>query len=710
MILFLEDWKNYPTSIIDYETKNKSFIRLSSVYRLMGIKNHAFLLALINPSLQGLDPHDPYLTIEQQAAIVIECKINPWYFFREVARAPSISGGGTSVFEANRANISVLWSFFNHLMYILIQPRQTGKSFTIDTLMTLLLNILCENTQINLLTKDDTLRRNNIQRLKDIMSELPYYMQQRGKNDSNNGEEISIKSLGNTYLTHVPQSSKKGANKLGRGLTSPIFHADEPPFQPNISIALTAALAAGGAAIDKAKATNSPYGTILTTTAGKRDDVDGKFIYNLLCDSAIWTEKFFDAINQEELYLMVRRNSRAGAIRINGTFSHRQIGKTDEWLKQKLEESIQTGDDANRDFFNIWTAGSQTNPLPIHILEKITKSIKDPLHMDISFPHSYVTRWYVEKDRIAEKLKNSSHILSLDTSDASGGDDIGLIITDIETLETDAAGVYNETNLINFAEWISDILVNNDNVIAIIERKSSGVMILDYLLLMLPARGVDPFTKIYNRIVQDSDENPDRYREICTPLNRRNHDIYVRHKKAFGFATSGTGYSSRSELYSTTLQNAAKRACDRIKDRSLVEQINGLVTRNGRVDHSEGEHDDLVISWLLTHWFLTQGKNLHHYGIDVRKIGSAIVEKTINLTEKDRFIIAEQQHIRNRINEIYEILTKENDEYICMKLETELRLLDKKIILEANEMYSVDEVINQARDAKRTKRFLPNRN
>ncbi len=710
MILFLEDWQKYPTAIVDYETSNKSFVRQASVYRLMGIENHAFLLALINPRLQGVDPHDPNLTLEQQMEIAIECRINPWYFFREVARAPGMAGSDPVPLQANRANISLFWSFFNHVMYILIQPRQTGKSFNTDTLMSLLMNVVCTDTQINLLTKDDTLRRANIQRIKDIMSELPPYLQQRSRDDANNGEEITIKSLGNKYLTHVPQSSKKRALNMGRGLTSPIFHIDEPPFQPNIGIALPAALAAGGAAIDRAKSSGAPYGTILTTTAGKRDDPDGKFIYLMLMDSAIWTEKFLDAAGPEELEQMVRRNSRAGAFRINGTFNHRQLGKDDLWLKQKLEESINTGEEANRDFFNIWTAGSQSNPLSIAILERITASKGDPLHVEISYPHGYVTRWYVEQKDLYHRMKTGKFIMALDPSEAGGGDDIGLVMIDIETLEVICAGVYNETNLINFAEWICSILETFENVTCIIENRSTGGMILDYLLLMLPSRGIDPFTRLYNKVVQECDVNPERFNEIKVPLGRRNQDIYVRYKRLFGFATSGSGMNSRGELYSTTLQNAAKRSCDKIKDKSLIDQINGLVTKNGRVDHEDGEHDDMVIAWLLCHWLLTMGKNLAFYGIDIRKVGSNLIERVKNASPEELRKMQEQQFIRQRIDQIYEQLVSEQDEFLAIKLEQELRLLDKRIILEANDVWSVDEVIRMTREAKRNKRLKKNLN
>ena len=53
-------------------------------------------------------------------------------------------------------------------------PRQCGKSIALDTLSTYLLNIRLKNSKIILLTKDDALRSANPERLKDMMSELPF--------------------------------------------------------------------------------------------------------------------------------------------------------------------------------------------------------------------------------------------------------------------------------------------------------------------------------------------------------------------------------------------------------------------------------------------------------------------------------------------------------------------------------------------------------
>lgn len=707
MLLFLNQWKNYPTAIVDYKTRNISFIKLANLYKQMGIKNHAFILALVNPALQGIDPFSEYLTFEQKLAISFECKINPWYYFREVARAPLKAGAGSVPLEANRGNIALFWLFFNHVTLFLIQIRQSGKSFSCDSLTTLLLNILCNNTQINLLTKDDKLRSDNIQRLKDIDAELPAYLRQRTSADINNTEFLSIKSLKNSFNAHVPQKSEKAANNLGRGLTSPIFLVDEGPFQSNVAISVPAAVTAGTAARDMAAAGGHPYGTVFTTTAGKKDDRDGKYVYKLVSEAAEWTELFFDTENEEALVKMIRLNSRTGKPHVNCTFNHIQLGKSNEWLAKAIEAALVEGDDADRDFFNMWTSGSQTSPLSTLILAKIRQSQSSDFFQKIDAPYNYITKWYIPENEIARRMANGKYILGMDSSDASGGDDISLVITDISTGEVICAGNYNETNLITFSEWVCSWFVRYENITGIIERKSSGVAILDYLLLMLPSYGIDPFKRLFNLAVNEGEEDKERWKEINVPFGRRRSDIYTTNKKTFGFITSGSGLGSRSELYSTTLQLAAKKAGGFVKDKTTIDQITSLVIINNRVDHPKGSHDDMVIAWLLCFWFITLAKNLSFYGIDSKTVFSELDKPTITTQEEfDHY--NEQAGIRKEIIEIDELLNNTNDEFIMLKLEQRLRFLNKSLVLEQGEVFSVDELINSVKEKKRTS--MANRN
>jgi hypothetical protein len=80
-VLYLEDiTKTGP--LIDYNTKNSSFTRMSILLRRMGIKNYYFFLVLFDRTLQGVDPHSSNLTTDQKLRIMYECKRNFWYWLR----------------------------------------------------------------------------------------------------------------------------------------------------------------------------------------------------------------------------------------------------------------------------------------------------------------------------------------------------------------------------------------------------------------------------------------------------------------------------------------------------------------------------------------------------------------------------------------------------------------------------------------------------
>lgn len=708
-IIFLQDWQRYPGAIPNLETTNRSFVTLAGKYREMGVKNHAFLLALHDRRLVGIDPHDPNLTYEQIAMICVEAKYNPWFFLRECLRVPPTSGDVGITFGAHRGNIALWWLFHCHITMILIQIRQTGKSVGADSLATYLMNIRCNNTLINLLTKDDKLRQENINRIKKMEDYLPFYMKMRTKHDIANTEMLAIATNGNRFRAHVPQKSPKDALKVGRGMTSPIFFIDEAPFQPNIGISMGAALTGGLAAREEADKKGEPWGTVITTTAGKKDDEDGKEIYNMLQESAIWSERFMDATNLAELQEFIRNHSPTRKLRVNITLSHTQLGKSDEWLKTAIEgaENI-SPDDADRDFFNIWTAGSLSSPLPIPVLTKIKESTEPSKYDKIvsAGDTTYISRWYVEEHEINSVMTGGPKILSIDTSDAQGGDDISLILSDVSSGETIAAGNYNETNLISFAEYIVWWLEQFPTITCIIERKSSGVAIIDYLLRILPTKGIDPFKRLYNRVVNDAEEFPERFQQIDMSINRRDPRVYIDFKKYFGFATSATGIASRSDLYSETLQSAGRRIGGFVRDRTTVDQITSLITVNGRVDHPKGGHDDMVIAWLLSHWILTKAKNLSYYGIHHNTIYEKLKIAEAIQTGIDPYTQFEQERLRVEMEETFNKLKETTDDFLVRNLEHRLKFLNSKLIRRENEIFSIEELINSTRESKRTKRVL----
>lgn len=698
MILHMSDWQDYPTAIVHYSTKNESFLRMVDLYSKMGIQNNLWLLALLQPELEHVDPHSDNLTIEQKIMIRNECLYNPWYYFREVVRIPPASGNKPVKFKANRGNLSMLWCYFNSVDYALIQPRQTGKSVSTDCLMVALIYIMAMNTELSLITKDDALRRTNVERLKKIRRLLPEYLVATVKSDTDNQYELTCKALGNKYTTGVAQNSEFAANNLGRGSTTPTRHFDEAPFISFIGTTLPAALSAGTAAREEAERNNQPCGNIFTTTAGKKDDRDGKFMYDFIMGGAYWTEVFLDAGSKERLKELVDRHATGEKILINGTFSHRQLGYTDEWLYRAIAESGSKGEAANRDFFNVWSSGSQKSPLSVKLNELIRDSQMDAVHTSIS-KDLYMINWYLEDYYLDSYLEENSVIISIDSSEAVGRDAIAMTFISTLDLGIIGTGSYNETNLLRFSHFLSDLLVKYPKLTLVIEKKSTGQSIVDVLLITLPKHGIDPFKRIYNRLVEDMDSDKEIWKRLNTSLERREFNFYDNIKNKFGFNTTS---ESRNLLYSTILQESAKNAGGLVRDKQLINEILGLVVKNDRIDHANSGHDDMVIAWLLGCWFITNSKNLSFYGIDSSRILSEVRNSDKEYTFEEKWELERQKEIKAELQEIISKLEFERDPIQLTLLEHRLNHLSEQLVESGDDVNSVEALINKAKDARST--------
>ena len=99
--------------------------------------------------------------------------------------------------------------------------------------------------------------------------------------------------------------------------------------------------------------------------------------------------------------------------------------------------------------------------------------------------------------------------------------------------------------------------------------------------------------------------------------------------------------------------NALQLVGDRLNDASLIDQISGLTMKNGRVDHTETGHDDLLIAFLLAVFFILFG--LHHnlYGIRPDEIMCQVKSdgETIDADAKKAMLQAHAQirDLRQRI-------------------------------------------------------------
>ena len=699
MVLFEEDWKLHPNAIFDLDTPNTSFVDMCYIFDDMKIRNNLWPLALHNPDLVGVDPFDvSNLTPELQTMITEECFENPWYYFREIARIPVQGSMKPSVVKANRGNLALWWCYFNHVTTFLIQPRQTGKSVNIRTLDRYLLNFGLVRSSIHALTKEDQLRRNDIESLKEYEEILPGYLRRSTKKDPNNQEYIYLGALENKYESHVPRNDEKGAYKVGRGFTSANIRIDEFAYISWLEASLTTILSTTNAAFISARENQAHHGIVLATTAGKKDERDGKYAYKILSNSFTFTDMIYDSKDHDDLKKMITAGSSNG-FAINCTFSHRMLGVSDAQHYENIKKAMISGEDADRDYFNIWTSGGRGSPLHPDQLDTIRANQREDFVAEIDPKMRYLTKWYVSLKTRDELMEEGNIAVGIDTSEGGGKDEIAMQYIDLTTLEVIGSCFINLTNLIEYGTWLFDQLMRWPKLVAIIERKSTGVSLIDQLLRSFKLNGMNAFKRLYNSIVQDPERYKDEYEEVRRATKHNYADLYTRYKGAFGFKTAGTGDNARSLIFGSVFQETVRHAMDRINDIKTIDQILALEVINNRVDHPKGGHDDGVVAWLLPMWLVMYGQNLQYYGFDTSTLmSSTLVKKSgASMSAFDM----KQVHLRQKLKEVTEQLINSKDHFVIQRLEDEVKNLAVQIVAEEGETFSITDFIKKTRENKR---------
>jgi hypothetical protein len=436
--------------------------------------------------------------------------------------------------------------------------------------------------EMSLYTKDSELVQANVGRIKTMRESLPKYLILQQTSDTDNKEGLSYSKFNNKYRTAIAKPSRQDADNLGRGMTSPMIHIDEPGYCTNIDITYPIMMLSTIRAIANARDRGQPHSNILTTTASPIDTARGRYTFDMVNRAMSFSETLYDLKDKTEFKAIVKANSANDMI--NGTFSYLMLGLDHKWYEDACRISEASKEVNDRELLNMWTSGSETSIIDAADIKIMNAHRFEPDHVEII--QNYAVKWYVpESVRKSTQFHQHHYILGMDGSESIGEDFTTLVMINVSDMSVVCTFRCNESNIIKLGMFIAEFLISYPTVTFIPESNSTGRSIIDVIALIFQKHRINPYRRIYNEIVQKRDD-PAMARISLDDPDLTDTSL----KKYLGFRTTA---KTRPFLYKNTLKKAVSLNATRIKDINLVAELSALSVVNGRIDHSENGHDDM---------------------------------------------------------------------------------------------------------------------
>lgn len=544
-----------------------------------------------------------------------------------------------------------------------IVTHNTGKTVGAVSLYGWIMYVAGYEYQVGTMAKDNSLREENVKRIKSIGENLPSWWIAEDKfKDKKNTTEILYSALRTHLVTYVANADPRKADLQARGASPPSFWFDEFEFCANINVSYPTILASTGTARENAKKNNKPHSNIITSTAGDPTKPECREAAKILDGAMPFTELLYDLENNEKLHEIVEAASAQKMIM--GVFSHLQLGYDNKWLRDKITRNRMSRDQVMRDYLNRRVSIQEEPVIPASTLALINSSQVDPSHIQI-LANKFVIYWYISKEMVSsQEFRERPIVVGCDSSEMIGRDATTLVGIDPRDLSVVFTFRCNEGNINTLGVMIAQLLLMFPKMVLVPENKSSGTSLIDVISLILRKEGHNPFTRMFNWVVDKLHEQ-----EFAKYNIRDSSLLDTAVKKYFGIKTDK---SKRDELYSTTLLDAASKSANRIKDKTLIAELSSLTVRNGRVDHDVGGHDDTVVGWLMAMWFIMNARHLDVYGI---KPGTAMSYINPGRPDKSKITQEHQQQVRDKIEELQGDLKLQRDPTYRKLIEADITLL-----------------------------------
>lgn len=618
-IVRIDDDKGVP-HWYDFGTKNDSFLLTAQELKTLGIKNYYFMLEVKYPHLgvQDIDPYNPDISPEDIGKVLIECKNNPWYYFREVIHVP-VRGSGALPLYLHRACCAAIWCFMHSIDFELVQPRQTYKTTGITAIMSYMVLFEYRNIDIPYMHKTEKRCTDNVGLLRDYIMTLPKYMNPWAANKHPPGLQ-SLKYEGHNVSIAVVSAAKSEtvATDKTRGFSLFTWFVDECEFIPYMKAVIDGANPTIVQARETAKANGVRSCMMYASTPGDLETDEGKDFQKIIDNLPRFEEKFYD-MSDEEIESMKTidlsnenpDDSKPPLTMVYIEFNHVQLRKDAAWLRAQYYEAVakSTLGEYRRGVLLQRFRGGEGSFFSQEDIDYIQQNIREPDY-DIFLMKKY--HLYVYKHNIRVPDLNSDtpyfdmsipYLIGVDCATGKDGDNTAICITHPYTLEVVGELLSPVMGGLDLMRVITMLAKMIPRALFCLESNLTGVDIIDFV----------QESQLENRFYHDP-----RATELTKNITEPQNVQITLKQRAQAKKHFGTYVSTKTrKMMFNLLRNTLHDYRHLIYTKFLVKDICNLVEhKNGKMAAADGEHDDLVMAYLHTLYVLTYGYELGRFGID----------------------------------------------------------------------------------------------
>ena len=621
----------------DFGTSNSSFLLTAQELKTLGIKNWYFMLEIKYPStgVQDLDPYSDELTEVDAGKIIYECKNNPWFFFREVARVP-VGGAGNVPPILTRASAAACWCFIHSFDFKLCQPRQTYKSTWCNIILEYMFLFEYRNNTLPMMHLTLERCEKSAELWRDYVMALPKYMNPwYGR-----AKVPGVKSLKydehNTALLLLsqPKNADDARNKL-RGLTSAAGMFEEYEYLQHFADVMEG----GGPAIISAREIARQYGIrtciMMLSTPGNLETEEGRAAQNMIDATPRFNEQMYDLPEEEVKKMFEPVEMPDGSIRkpISSfyiEFNYKQLRKTEAWVDEQYTIALQSGriDEYKRGVLLQRYRGADAVLFAQQDIDYMISHVREPKH--VLFLLNKFNMYIYEHNITHFDLHSDTpyfdtqipYLIGVDVSAGGNGDNTTMIIVNPYTLEIAAELSSPYIGALDLMRLITVVAKLVPRGIFCLETNSIGKAIVDFV----------QESRLEHRFYHDP-----KLDMAKNTIQKNEHTSVVAKKKAEEKYYIGTYVTPaiRNNMMDL-LKSYVKEYKHLLNSKFLVKDITNLTRfKNGKIAAMDGEHDDMVMAFLHVLYVLHYGAELGRFGIDKTRCTYQQERKVIKQYEQE---------------------------------------------------------------------------